>query len=574
MARKKSNARKLREAQEKAKLQFQPKETKEITLSDGNSVEERADLKSKLNSNSYSDSEFDSRSESESDSDSEDEDEFGELLTENIETGINKVLNAIKTNDKSIFDPDAKFFQETKEDEISTKNPKDKPIYLKDYQTMNLLKGNANDDEFKSIDGKKTFAESQAEDKKKLVDEIKNFFSEDSSNEDKDKDEDDDDDNDGFLVKKKKSERAKIPEIITNNLPDPEKDQEKFLQEYFDKHAWIPKKSDKKVNLNDGVEDEEDDDEFDEAAENFEKAYNFRFEDPNAADIVSYSRNQLTVRRNKLNSRKKQRLKKHEIAKVEKAKKDEQLQKKKQKKINLVVDRINEIQKELDGDIDSEKIIKVFGDALLDEDFDNEEWDKKMNEIYNDEFYKDENVEDIKEDINKDLDEDVIMSENDNYDDKENEEDDKESEEDDNKNKGEVKKGSKKHKLKEKKSKKKQKEKIKVGAEKLVNKNKLKLIDEIDEEEEKLNKDRNKDGSLKFKYKEVEPETFGLSIRDIWGADDVDLNEYISLKKFAPYRKKELIDKDKKKVTKPRRLREWRKKTFKSEKGPYYKKTK
>ncbi|KAG8039337.1 hypothetical protein GUJ93_ZPchr0039g14219 [Zizania palustris] len=48
-------------------------------------------------------------------------------------------------------------------------------------------------------------------------------------------------------------------------------------------------------------------------------------------------------------------------------------------------------------------------------------------------------------------------------------------------------------------------------------------------------------GDLKtrFKYKQVLPNSFGLSTYEILASDDNDLNQYVSIKKIAPYREKE-----------------------------------
>ena len=38
------------------------------------------------------------------------------------------------------------------------------------------------------------------------------------------------------------------------------------------------------------------------------------------------------------------------------------------------------------------------------------------------------------------------------------------------------------------------------------------------------------------RYKEVQPDSFGLAVEDILGLEDKDLNQVVGLKKLAPYR--------------------------------------
>ena len=58
----------------------------------------------------------------------------------------------------------------------------------------------------------------------------------------------------------------------------------------------------------------------------------------------------------------------------------------------------------------------------------------------------------------------------------------------------------------------------------------------------------------------MSPQTFGLTPLDILAASDAQLNEFVGLKKLAPYRSRAAKEGDAKKYGKKRRLREWRKK--------------
>lgn len=235
----------------------------------------------------------------------EEEDDYGELITDEVEKGINQVLDAIKNNktDK-LLDPKVKFFEdpESAASKLANREGKHRPIYLKDYHRMNILSGDAlkddeEDNEQGTVDGKQSFVSQQREEKSQLLDEIKNAFN-DEDNEDGSASEDEDD---GFLKKKAPSTKKE-----ERNLPDPTVNEENFLEEFVNQQAWIPKKGDKVISL-DLNNNEEEDEEFEDAVEKFENAYNFRYEDPNAAEIVSYARTQATLRRSDNTSRRRKR---------------------------------------------------------------------------------------------------------------------------------------------------------------------------------------------------------------------------------------------------------------------------
>ncbi|KAH3898697.1 related to Protein KRI1 [Saccharomycodes ludwigii] len=491
---------------------------------------------------------------SDASSTSEEEDDFGELITEEVESNINKVLTAIKSKDPSLFDSKVKFFEEPEVavSKMEEQKPKHKPIYLKDYHRMNLLSGTANDDDdTENVEKPKTYIEEQYENKREILDEINKQFHNNSSDTNESADDEED-----FLTKKKPEPSESKRKTVV--LPDPEKEgEEHFLNEFLQQQAWIPKNGEKTANgvIVEGIEDDE---EFDNAVEKFENAYNFRYEDPTSSEIISYARNQATLRRSQTSSRRTKR----DLQKEEKTKKndifDKKLQKKKLEKIHQVNDVIENLQKEYGQKINPELVEKITN-TLMHGDFDNSSWDAVIGELFNDDFYSGKGKPEWGPD-------DEIMGEF--YQDDE----EKENQEQEATIEDEPKKSQRKSKLEEKREKKKQKKEIQDSIDNAIEKNKLLLIDEVREEEEKENNEKrgrskNKDTETKFKYREVSPESFGLTTKEIFAADDTALNDYVSLKKFAPYRAKNLRDKDKRKVTKSKRVREWRKKVFKNEAG-------
>ena len=501
-----------------------------------------------------------SGSESES-SDSEIEDDYGELLTENVEKLIQQVLETIKTDPKKLLDPETKFFDD--DGAVVEKKAGDKPIYLKDYHRMNLLSGDYkadNDNEYGTVDGEKPYAVVEREERDKLLADINDAF------------ENEEDDEGDFMTKKEAKNSG--PEDAPVQLPDLKAHPEDFLLSFLSNEAWIPKKNDKVIDLDEIDKDDEQD--FDDAVEDFEKAFNFRYEDPNSAEIVSYARTQASLRRGKTNSRRRARDKKNAIKEQEKHEIEQALQKKKNSKINKVMDRLNKIKEAVGDDVSDEVIERVFGDSLLNDDFDDADWDSRMSEIFNEQYYGSEMTkpewgddDDIMAEFHAQKSEENEDEENELVDVGEEEEEDDDAEEEESKasSSGSGEDGkqrkSKKDKIKEKSLAKKDKKSLKEKAQKLVEANALKLKEEVEEE-----RGRSRGDEIQFKYREVSPESFGLSTREIFLANDLDLNKLISIKKFAPYKPKEVALKDKRKYTKKKHLQQWRHEVFKNKEGP------
>ena len=493
--------------------------------------------------------------ESESSS-SEDEDDFGELVTEEVEDGINQVLAAIKNNDTDkLLNPEVRFFEDpVKAVSNLSKSEKQKPIYLKDYHRMNILAGetfadNLEENENGTVDGKQSYVAQQTEEKEQLLSEIKKAFGgSDSGSSDEDAEDD-------FLTKKEPTARTIESKLL---LPDPNANEENFLDEFVNQQAWIPKRGDKVMSGDGEMKIEEDDEDFENAVETFEHAYNFRYEDPNAAEIVSYARNQATLRRSDNSSRRRKRDEGKEVKIAEKNSKEVAIQKKKTEKVHKVSDVLEQLGREYGAEI-NEKMVKKITDTLLNNDFKDNEWDQVVTELFNEEFYQQESKptwddeDDIMGDIKMDDDSEI----------------DEAGSAIDNEEEYLSNSKSRKDKKNEKRSKKQEKKKLNELVENAVEQNKLAIVEEVEQEqEERKSRLRTKgEQELKFRYREVSPESFGLTTREIFAADDTQLNQFIGLKKFAPYRPKELRMKDKRKVTKSRRLRDWRKEVFNKESG-------
>ena len=80
--------------------------------------------------------------------------------------------------------------------------------------------------------------------------------------------------------------------------------------------------------------------------------------------------------------------------------------------------------------------------------------------------------------------------------------------------------------------------------------------------------------SAGFRYRETEPQSFGMTARDILLApSDAHLNEYAGLKKLAHFRHPEKKARDAHHLSKKKRLRQWRRDVFGKEferEGPTY----
>lgn len=454
-----------------------------------------------------------------SESEDEDEDEEGYLATETIDKGINDVLTALRSGSDKIKDKNFKFFPDVTAEgaaEAQETARKDKPIYLKDYQRSQILQGNQSKDSTVELEEPESYVAEQARVRNDL---IKQFHDDDDNSSN---------DEDGGSLLEKRTEEREIPEL---ELPDPEKNSEAFLNAFISSKAWVPKKSEAPPTYNQIVDDQEEDSEgFDDLSEKFESAYNFRYEDPNAAEIVSYARDQSTLRRDKKRSRQKKRDKEREEREKQKELQKLNMAKLRKTKVNKITDKLAKLQEALgEGE---EDVAELLSKVDLEGDFDNEVWDRRMQKLFDEEFYgrgTNDNVDGGYEVDNLGGNEDL-------------------SEEIGDKN------------LEE--------EEIDVLFKPLSRKELKRKAEKFVESNEDLIVDETINLATDFVYREVEPEAFGLTSRDILLASDKELNQFAGLKKLASYREKEKMDQDRKRYSKRKRLRQWRKEVFGTEDVP------
>ncbi|KAK9461673.1 KRI1-like family C-terminal-domain-containing protein [Lipomyces oligophaga] len=485
---------------------------------------------------------------------SEEEDEAADLLTDDMDQRIQQVVTALRKNDTAVLkDSSVRFF-----DDISTetKESNQKPVYLRDYHRMNLL-GQLDESAVSNGDHKNDelpYAVKLERDREQLVKEMHAAGGGGSDSEEES-------DSGEFAPKKVVKQR----EVQPIELPDPAEDPEQFLDLFMNSKAWRPdarvgrrSKSGRSAPQLDNIV--EDDSDFDDKTDEFEQKYNFRFEaGDEAGEIQTYGRevvNDMSVRRDSETARQRARRLRKETKEADRKQREQDRSRYRQLKVNQLVEKLNQV-KQVAG-ISQDQKLSIDPADILDTDYEGDQgWDDKMEKLFSSAFYNDK-IDTKKPVWDDDIQIDDIVS-------------DHETEPDQEK----VQLSGRQLKRLEKQS--------KQSAKKAEKDMRSKVEQFVDTEimptadiPSSTSKSRNKgttilepdDTNFKFRYREVSPEAFHLDPVDILLADDVQLNEYVGLKKFAPYRDLEKKAKDHKRYAKKKRLREWRKSVFGSASAP------
>lgn len=523
-------------------------------------------------------------------SESEDEDDEGFLATEALDAEISATLQAIRAKDPRLYDEKTTFYSQIDdENEDGTPNieKKEKPMYLRDYHRKNLLEGNTGEDG--AEDTPKTYAEDQQDLKSSIVKEMHAAANDGNlgSTKGDDDGEDEEEEDGGFLIPKNTPKTGSASQQVNVDVDTANQDPEQFLSSFMARRAWVSGPSSRFQPF------ESDDEEEDRRAEAFEEAYNFRFEDPKSANekLLSHARDaaaKYSVRREEPNSRKKVRDLQRARKDAEIKEREDEIARLRKLKVEEVAEKVKKI-KEAAG-LKGAAISENDWAKLLESDWDDDRWEAEMNERFGQSYYAERDVEggDNGEGINSktskkvkkpkwddDIDIKDLIPEFDDGDENEkpaftlsDEDIDPEAIDDqvendvvvDESKRGPIKARTEKaRRMQERQDRKKEAKKERRKIEQIV--------DEKFNFEDALPPSKSKHAG-QFRYRDTSPLSHGLTARDILMASDSQLNQYAGLKKMATFRDAEKKKKDKKRLGKKARLRQWRKETFGSEEGP------
>ena len=502
-----------------------------------------------------------------SSSDESEEDEFADLLTPQLDIKIFQTINAIRRRDERLYDPNIQIFQQQEEDQgESKKKAKHSKLLYKDVVREQILEQMDSDEEKRDVQKETTGGlERLAYDEEQR--QIRDSFLKSVADAD-------DGEDDALLVVKKKQAAANAVLSLQEEdalrreieamgqdtlLQDPRgeiSDGTKFLQEYMLHRKWVDpteyddqssssteQQEEKHAAANSDNENEDESSLEDlERMDEFESKYNFRFEeaiaenDTSRYNIVSYARGAAvdSLRRIDDTRKQKRRIKEERKAAERKAKEEQLRRLKNARKIELQ-EKLKQIRAVVGNA--SEALEEETLSKLMEGDFDPDKFSQIMQEAYGDDFYAKEDDmwktdKDVKQTLVTDPEflEEYYDEKGDyyyNYDDEENAsivQDAAETEEDEN--------GGDEETFGEETF---EEETFEEEEEsKLDQQLKQKMLDEM----YKLDFEDIIGGDIKcrFKYRRVEPNSYGLSCEEILFANDSTLKQFVSLKAMNPYR--------------------------------------
>ncbi|KAG6450982.1 hypothetical protein O3G_MSEX006857 [Manduca sexta] len=464
-------------------------------------------------------------------SDSEDESDEPPEISEETETQFLKTLALLKTKDPRIYDPNFKFFND--EEKKQEKETKTKSFTFEDS-------GDEDDDdgEIFTIEKKAPEITSTDADKKKQekAGETSKIAKEGTLKD--------------YLIGKKEHIEDEVEKDLAPLKAlwsDPKLNEgEAFLRDYILNKRYLEEGD--VGEAGDKVRDDDDleaDEQTVEEQGKFERAYNFRFEEPDDEYLKRFPRTMNYIRP-KDDRRSRKRAEVRARKEEEKKRKMEEIARLKALKLKEIQEKIAKI-KEVTGNEDL-----AFEEADVEGDFDPAEHDKRMQAIFNEQYYGEA---DEHKPVFPDLDQELEIENWDNYEvehdqtGQEGNEDGPHCEDENfNMDADYDPKQARANLLEEIKStlgKKRRNRKRKSKLAEILATEKPKFVptvadktySEYMEEYYKMDcEDVIGDLPTRFKYREVVPNDFGLSVEEILLADDKELTQWVPLKKIVKYR--------------------------------------
>ena len=519
--------------------------------------------------------------ETDSSTDSEDEDDDGYLALGRLGDQAQATLEAIRNKDPSIYDKNHCFYPDIEDGNHaqSETREKQKPMYLRDYHRKNLLKGNLEGEDYLGTpDPPQTYDEEQQQLRKTVIQEI-HHAAKSANGEPNLGGGGDGGSEDEFLTVKKRPSEKQEPKPShagqsTQSKPiDAENDVDAFLDHYIETKAWIIPPGSKLQPF------ESEDEEEDAKAEAYEQAYNLRFEDPQRSNEILLTHARDSAARHsarKSNPSQRKRMREAQKSKREALKEERSADKARlrQLKIYEMEGKLQKI-KEAAG-LRDETLDGPQWTSLLEEAWDNDDWEREMNREFDQAYYADKD-EEVSPLLEKKLrprkpkwEDDIVINdlvpgfhEHEDPQQQEftlsDENDTKEHERTSNTDQDDGTNVPTKQKLGPR-DRKRRKVEDKTQARK-ERRHIEKIVDERLHNHDLLENAASK-RSGQFRYRETSPTAFGLTPIDILMASDSQLNQFAGLKKLAPFRTREQKNKDKRRLGKKARLREWRKEAF------------
>ena len=533
--------------------------------------------------------------ESESSSDDESEDDDAALATEDLDAEISATLQAIKNKDPRIYDKEAVFYKPF-DPTAEPKKKEEKPMFLRDYHRERYLSGDVGADDDNSAAAAaaaavpRTYVQEQDHIKQSILSEINAAAAAAD-------DEEEWSDDDAFIKPVKKADvptqggihPSRAPQINLKDLDvaNADKNPEDYLSKFMAAKAWAPEGAGSKWQAFESDDGEDADD----MADEFEHAYNMRFEDPSKSNefLKTYSRNMAaarSARKEELTGRKRLRALEKERKEAEKKERDAERARLRRLKVEEASDRLAKIKTAagMSGkNLTDEQWIKFLDDAWEDD-----QWEEEMKKRFGEEYYAeaddlsmgeeeqedagddadgkkkkkpkkpkwddDIDINDIIPDFEDDTNPAITLTDDEDTQDAPAQEADSDSDDSD--------RPAKKRKTT------KDLKKDRIAAKRQARADLAKIEALVDTKMELDNPRAIKasgsgPSSGGFRYRETSPTSFGLTARDILLApSDAALNEFAGLKKLATFRDAEKKRKDKKRLGKKARLREWRRETF------------